>query len=152
MEITNLETKRIAGQIRRSFEGPAWHGPSLRELLEGVTEEQARRRPVAGAHTIWELTLHVAAWMRIGRERLTATESRGYTDEENFPPMSGSWTDALELLDRECRALIESVRSFPDSRLNDTVPAPEPQTYYILLHGIAQHNIYHAGQIAILKK
>jgi len=56
------ETKRIADQLQRAFEGEAWHGPSLRELLAEVSAEKAASRPLALAHNIWEIVLHVAAW------------------------------------------------------------------------------------------
>lgn len=146
------ETARIADQLRRMYEGPAWHGPALQEVLAGVTEQGAAARPVPNAHTIWELALHTTAWLRIARERLSATQTRDHTAEENWPDVSGSWTDALSALDRECRDLERVILSFPDERLNYPAPATEPQTFYVLLHGVIQHVAYHAGQIAILKK
>ena len=146
------ETARMADQLHRSFAGPAWHGPSLNEILADVTETQASRRPIEGAHTIRELVPHITAWVRIARERLTATSARAIAPEEDWPPVTGSWVDALAGLDRELRALEEAVRLFPDERLNRRVPAIEPQSFYGLLHGVVQHNLYHAGQIALLKK
>jgi uncharacterized damage-inducible protein DinB len=134
------------------YNGPAWHGPALKEVLAGVDEERAKARPIATAHTIWELTLHIATWMRIPRERLTATSARDATDEENWPAMTGSWNGALALLDREESALEQAILAFPENRLQERAPAAEPQSYYVLLHGVVQHIAYHAGQIAILKK
>ena len=62
------ELERIKDQFQRAFNGQAWHGPSLLSLLAGVTAEQAAAHPVPGAHSIWELTLHIAAWeSEIGR-------------------------------------------------------------------------------------
>lgn len=162
------EVEGIADQLRRMYEGPAWHGPALQQLLSDVTAERAAARPLPHAHTIWELVLHIAAWMRIARERITATAARDATDEENWPPIAsksrttgsetpcalgpGSWTDALSLLDTEYRNLEAAIRVFSRERLNDAAPAAEPQTFYILFHGVIQHIAYHAGQIAILKK
>jgi uncharacterized damage-inducible protein DinB len=146
------ETGRIADQLRRIYEGPAWHGPSLLEVLSGIDERIASRRNVSNAHTIWELVLHIGAWMRIARERLCAVTTRDYTEEENWPAVTGTWRDALAMLDRETRELEKAVREFPETRLNDPAPATEPQTFYILLHGVVQHAAYHAGQIALLKK
>lgn len=134
------------------YNGPAWHGPALKEVLAGVDEERAKAKSLGGAHTIWELTLHIATWIRIGRERLSATSACDPTDEENWPAMGGSWASALALLDREERALEQAILSFPKNRLNEPAPGTEPQTFYILLHGVIQHIAYHAGQIAILKK
>jgi uncharacterized damage-inducible protein DinB len=146
------ETARVADQLHRMYAGPAWHGPSLSEILAGIDEESAARRPIPNAHTIWELVLHITAWIRIGRERLSATQIRDHTDEENWPRMSGSWQDALAMLDREERELESAILSFPAERLDEPAPATDPQTFYILLHGVVQHIAYHAGQIAILKK
>ncbi len=143
---------RIVDQLSRVYRGPAWHGPSLQELLADVTEEIAARRLIEGAHTIQELVLHIAAWMRIARERLTATEVRDATPEENWPAM-GEWVEALaEELEGKQRALEEAVLAFPADRLNRLAPATERQTFYVLLEGVVQHNLYHAGQIALLKK
>ena len=130
------EAVRIADQLHRSYAGPAWHGPSLSELLAGVTETQASRRPIDGSHNIWELVLHIAAWLRIARDRLSAESVRIIAPEEDWPPVAGTWVDALAELDRDVQAL----------------EAAEPQSFYGLLHGVVQHNLYHAGQIALLKK
>ncbi len=146
------EPALIAEQLRRMYNGPAWHGPALKEVLAGVDEERAKAKPLASTHTIWELALHIATWIRIGGERLSATGACDPTDEENWPAMSGSWGSALALLDREERMLEQAILSFPEHRLNEPAPGTEPQTFYILLHGVIQHIAYHAGQIAILKK
>jgi uncharacterized damage-inducible protein DinB len=146
------ETVRIADQLKRVYRGPAWLGPALTEILSDVTQEQAARRPVSHAHTIWELVLHIAAWMRIGRERLTATTTRDHTEDENWPPVAGSWQNALSMLEREERQLEGAILSFAEERLNEPAPATEPQTFYELLHGVVQHAAYHGGQIVLLKK
>jgi uncharacterized damage-inducible protein DinB len=146
------ESARIAEQLRRMYYGPAWHGPALKEILAGVDEQRAQVRALAGTHTIWELVLHVAAWMRIGRERLSATSLRHPSEEENWPAMGDSWSEAFKILEREEHALERAIRAFPDNRLDEPAPGTDPQTFYTLLHGIVQHIAYHAGQIAILKK
>lgn len=96
--------------------------------------------------------MHTAAWLRIARERLSATQTRDHTAEENWPVVTGSWPDALATLEREQRNLEAAILSLPDERLGASAPASEPQTFYILLHGVIQHIAYHAGQIALLKK
>ncbi len=146
------EISRLADQLRRVCRGPAWLGPSLQELLAGIDQERAERRLIAGAHTIWELVLHIAAWMRIARERVSATERRDHTADENWPSMTPSWRDALDTLNREADQLEQAILTFAPERLNDIAPASEPQTFYILFHGVIQHIAYHAGQIALLKK
>ncbi|MBV9612991.1 MAG: DinB family protein [Acidobacteriaceae bacterium] len=151
-EAVNNESARIAGELHRVYHGHAWLGPALEEILSGIDARGAAQRPIPGAHTIWELVLHISAWMSIARERLSATEIREPSSEEDWPPITGSWQDALADLQREARDLEQAVRTFPDLRLDEAAPAREPQTFYILLHGAVQHTAYHAGQIALLKK
>lgn len=166
VQTAQSETARITNQLRRVYDGPAWHGPALMELLNGLTPEQAAARPLPNAHNIWELVLHIATWLRVARERLSATERTDRvvavvrdpmenldpSPEENWPPVTGSWPDALAALEHEQRDLERAILAFPDARLNDPAPATEPQTFYIMLHGAIQHVAYHAGQIALLRK
>jgi uncharacterized damage-inducible protein DinB len=151
LQVKAIETERIADQLRRMYEGPAWHGPALKELLEGITEPQAAARPVPNAHSIWELVLHLTAWMRIARERISVRRTGEYTAEENWPRV-GRWSSALEALDQEFDALEKAILSFPETRLSDAAPANEPHNFYVLFHGVVQHIAYHAGQIALLRK
>ena len=146
------ETTRIADQLRRSYEGIAWHGPSLKELLDGVDPETASRRPLAGAHSIWELVLHIAAWATVARRALTENVYVSLSGADDWPVPQGSWPDALARLDREQRSLIDEIKKLTDDRLNDILAAEKKYSIYFLLHGVVQHNLYHAGQIALLKK
>jgi uncharacterized damage-inducible protein DinB len=146
-----METKRLASQLRRSYEGPAWHGPSLRELLAGVTSVQAAAKPVSGAHSIWELVLHVTAWER---EALAAIEGKKYetlAGDKDWPPVGEVWQAALDDLDSASRSLGTAIRAMPEEKLNESVEGTE-YNFYFLLHGVTQHNLYHAGQIALLKR
>ena len=153
------ETTRIADQLRRAFQGDAWHGDSLLEILNGVTAAQASARPVKHAHTIWELVLHITAWDSAVRRRL-AGEAVDLSDDQNFPsvmdPSEGAWHRAVENAKRVHSELIEAVTAFPDARLSEKVRGksnePEWYDFYYMLHGVAQHELYHAGQIALLKK
>lgn len=146
------ETERIRDQLRRMYEGPAWHGPALKPLLEGIDPQQAAARPLPEAHSIWEIVLHITAWIRIARERLSAATTRDHTAEENWPAVTGAWPEALAALEQEYWNLEAAIGVFPNGRLDDPAPATEPQSFYILLQGVIQHIAYHAGQIAILKK
>jgi uncharacterized damage-inducible protein DinB len=148
------ETTRIADQLRRAFGGEAWHGDSLFEILDGVSAAQAAARPIKNAHSIWELVLHVAAWDDAVRRRLGG-EALALSDEQNFPLVTDSnesaWRQALEHARRAHDELVSAVSALPDSRLGDRVPG-EKHDIYQKLHGVAQHELYHAGQIALLKK
>lgn len=153
------ETARIADQLRRAFSGEAWHGDSLLEILDGIAAAQAAARPVKHAHSIWELVLHIAAWDNAVRRRL-AGESVQLPEEQNFPPVmdpsEGAWRRAVENAKRVHGELIDAVSAFPDERLSEKVPGknsePDWYNFYYMLHGVVQHELYHAGQIAILKK
>jgi uncharacterized damage-inducible protein DinB len=153
------ETARIADQLRRTFSGEAWHGDSLLEILDGITAAQAAARPIKHAHTIWELVLHITAWDNAVRRRL-AGEAVNLPEEQNFPsvmdPSEGAWRRAVEQAKRVHNELVDAVTAFPDGRLLEKVPGkknePDWYDFYYMLHGVAQHELYHAGQIALLKK
>ncbi len=152
MKQNATETEHMADQLRRVYEGPSWLGPSIKGLLSDVDEERARRRTLPGAHTIWELVLHITAWLRVARERLDATEICEPDSAEDWPPIGGDWGEAKTALESEIHATEQAILKFPDERLEEQAPAIEPQTFYQLLHGVIQHSAYHAGQIAVLKK
>jgi uncharacterized damage-inducible protein DinB len=151
------ETVRLADQIRRAFDGDAWHGDSVVEILDGVNAKMAEGHPIKNAHSIWELVLHVAAWdgAVLKRTRGTAVELR---DEENFPPVKdtseAAWANAIEHTKRTHSELVQAVAAFPDSRLQEQVPGKTESYYnfFYMFSGIVQHELYHAGQIALLKK
>jgi uncharacterized damage-inducible protein DinB len=149
------ETRRIKSQVRRAFEGEAWHGPSVKELLSTVTAEQAAARPIAGAHSIWELVLHIGAWENIARLRIKGEGRDTPTTEQDWPPVTDTseqaWKDALEELERGNQALRQEVSLLDDGQLDNIIPVHNYSVYF-LLHGVIQHSLYHAGQIALLKK
>jgi len=148
------EGARIADQLRRAFDGSAWHGPALLELLEDVDAATAAARPLANVHSIWELVLHIAAWDGAAQRRLGGVKLQ-LTGEQNFPrvpkPTEGAWRKAVAETKRTHDVLVRTVAALPDSRLRDRVPGKR-YDFCHMLHGVAQHELYHAGQIAILKK
>jgi uncharacterized damage-inducible protein DinB len=151
------EAARIADQLRRAFDGEAWHGDSLFEILNGVSAKQAAARPVATGHSIWELVLHIAAWDGAVLRRFGGGAVE-LSDAENFPRVTdeseAAWRKALAEVRRVHEELIDAVAKLPDSRLDEMVPGKEGAHYnfYYMLHGVVQHELYHAGQIALLKK
>jgi uncharacterized damage-inducible protein DinB len=151
------EAARIADQLRRAFDGEAWHGDSVFEILNGVTAAQAATHPIKNAHSVWELVLHIAAWdgavlRRMGGVAVTLS------DAENFPEVkdasNAAWRGALAQVRPVHEDLVKTVAALPDSRLDEVVPGKEGAhyTFYYMLHGVVQHELYHAGQIALLKK
>lgn len=148
------EAGRIADQLKRAYEGEAWHGPSLRELLADVTAEQAASKPVSGAHSAWEIVLHIAAWETAGRRRLEGDRAE-LSDAEDWPTVTdesgANWSAALAELERSNRVLREAVAGLDDAVLESPI-FEDMSSVYVTLHGVVQHTLYHAGQIAVLKK
>lgn len=148
------EASRIADQLRRAFDGSAWHGPALLELLADVDAAAAGSRPISNVHSIWELVLHTAVWDTAARRRLGG-EKWQPSGLQNFPrvprPTEAAWRRAVSQLRRTHDQLVKTVAVLPDSRLNERVPGKR-YNFYFMLHGVVQHELYHAGQIAILKK
>jgi uncharacterized damage-inducible protein DinB len=151
---SNFEPALIAEQLRRAFEGDAWHGPALLELLRDVDAATSAAKPLPNAHSIWELLLHIAAWDDAACRRLAGNECQP-EGLDNFPavpkPTEAAWRKAVTDAKRKHDVLVKTVAALPESRLRDRVPGKE-YDFYFMLHGVAQHELYHAGQIAILKK
>lgn len=150
------ETARVADQVRRTLEGPSWHGPSLLEVLEGVTAVQAAARPIAGWKSIWELVLHAIVWQDAVRAHLAGRwpviKIGGPKDWPAPPrPTGAAWKAAVAKLRRSNAALVKAAHAFPEARLEK--PLKEgASSAYIQLHGAAQHNLWHAGEMAALKR
>ena len=147
----------LANHVERTVTGPMWHGPALHELLQGVTHEQAAARPIAGAHTIWELVLHVTAWVDIARERLRNRALESPTPEGDWPPVppptEAAWSEAVAKLAASHEALAQDVLKWTPEALTSVVPVSGPRyTVATLLHGVIEHGTYHGGQIALLKR
>jgi uncharacterized damage-inducible protein DinB len=148
------ELERIADQVQRAYAGKAWHGPSVLEALQGVTHETAARHSIANAHSIWELAHHIAAWADIPRRRIEG-ERFEITQELNFPRVientAAGWRESLDRLAESQRRLLDVIRRLDERRLDEPIMQDGP-TIYRLLHGVAQHHAYHAGQIILLKR
>ena len=149
------EIERLVEQLERSFEGGAWHGPSVLEVLQDVTPEAAYAHPVAGAHSIWELVLHLGATYRLvlrrlegNREMLTPAEDWVSAPE----PTASNWSEAIRSLRQLNQQVRQAVLRFEPGKLDQPLIPDPPYTAYTQFIGITQHDLYHAGQIAILKK
>jgi uncharacterized damage-inducible protein DinB len=152
------EVERVGDLLRRVFEGETpWHGSSLKEILAGITATQAAQRPLPAGHSIWELVHHIAAWKNIVRRRIAGETVVGVSGDEDWPPVvdtgEAAWTKALEGLEREHQQLRQAVAGLSDDRLGEQLLGTRRNySLYETLHGIIQHDLYHAGQIAVLKK
>ena len=146
------EIARIVEQLRQGHEGEAWHGPSVREALDGVTAAGAARRPIGAAHCIGEIVEH----LRVTDDRVRA-HFTGETapEESDWPAVSetgeSAWRAAVRELAATQRALRDAVAKLPAARLHDRIPGQGHSYWYELL-GSLHHDLYHAGQISLLKK
>jgi uncharacterized damage-inducible protein DinB len=153
------ELERIERQLEQAHGGSPWHGPSRTRVLADVTLEEAVRRPSARGHSIWALALHMRAWTGEVARRLREGHPREPADGDwppVPPPTAQAWRDTLAGLEQAHRDVIAAVRSSSAQRLDERGGSDEAAgseaTYRVMLHGLAQHDAYHTGQIALLKR
>ncbi|HKO44513.1 MAG TPA: DinB family protein [Pyrinomonadaceae bacterium] len=148
------EIERIRDQLQRAFDGDAWHGPSVMQLLGNVTAQQAATRVFPEAHTIWELALHIGAWEGACLARLQGGRAE-LSDDEDWPAV----TDTSENAWQQCKSALvdgnaklkDAIARLDEQRLDEPI-LPGMPSVYRTVQGVVQHDLYHAGQIAILKK
>jgi uncharacterized damage-inducible protein DinB len=155
------EVDRVADQFERICGGDAWHGPSVRSALEGVDARTAVAHPVPGAHSICEIVLHMTAWVQEVARRLRVGVAQE-PEAGDWPSRSASseseWRTVLVALDAANAELLKAIRAMDDVQLSDVIgEARDPAlgsgvTRYVMLHGVVQHHVYHAGQISLLKR
>jgi uncharacterized damage-inducible protein DinB len=155
------EIARIVDELQREHEGDPWHGTPLRTLLAGITPEVASARPIRSVHSVWEIVLHMTAWKNEVRKRLGGAAAT-IPEEGDWPevpaPTAEAWQSAVSRLERAHADLIEAVKKLPDSQLHQPTNDPRNRetgsgvSHYVLLHGIVQHDVYHSGQIALVRK
>ena len=150
-------TDMLIAMLDEAFDRRSWHGTNLRGSIRGLTLERAAWRPASDRHNIWELVVHAAYWKYAVRRRLTG-EKRGSFPLEGsnwwVRPLERSeqeWKRDVALLTHEHRRLREAVVAFPSSRLERRAPG-SAFSYAALVRGAAAHDLYHAGQIQILKR
>ena len=127
-------------------------------LIKGVTAEQAAARPIPGAHTIWELTQHIRVWEGACLRRLNGDPAQ-LPDSEDWSDVNdrseAAWEKTKQNLVDTHQQLLQAIAALDDSRLDQPImshPEIPFSSTYVTLHGGVQHDLYHAGQIAILKK
>ncbi len=152
---TSEELARLERQLRSAFEGPAWHGPSVLEALRGVDAAGAAARPIPGAHTIWELVLHLGNTYGLVLRRLRG-DATPLAPEEDWPaaagPTDAGWQAAVAELRARNLAARAAVRGFDAARLAMPLVSEPPYSAYEQFIGLTQHDLYHAGQIVLLKR
>jgi uncharacterized damage-inducible protein DinB len=145
------EIDRITRLLQKTFDGQPWYGSSIMEILKTVSADIASD-PMGTAHSIGNLVEHMISWRTFATRRLLGDAEFEIDDQTNFPSFS-DWAQTMQRLEQSQQALLQAIKQFPNERLNELVPSNRFRyTFYTLLHGIIQHDIYHLGQIAILKK
>jgi uncharacterized damage-inducible protein DinB len=151
----STRAQELSVSIGRVVSGPIWHGPALMDLIGDVTAEQAAARPIAGAHTIWELVLHLTAWAEIVRMRITNPDTPEPTAEQDWPGIeettAEAWRAAVERLKDAHRELAVDVGQMDETRVRQRVSGRDYDAL-VMLHGVVEHDAYHGGQIALLKR
>lgn len=146
-------TDLLLKMLEQAYGQRTWHGANLKYSLRGLTLEQALWRPAAGRHNIWEYMLHCAYWKFVAMRRLEGVEAQFPQPFEDFPAVnSGStaeWKKDLAFLGKCHKELLATVSGLDEQRLEQ--PAGR-WTVQELVFGVANHDIYHAGQIQLLRR
>jgi uncharacterized damage-inducible protein DinB len=151
------QAARALALVQDVHGGEPWHGFPTRRILDGITAPQAAARPGGGAHSIWEIVLHMTAWTREAEARL-AGRAPGDPEDGDWPapggaPTAEAWQAARTALDRAQDSLAKTVGQVPDDLWAQRFDTPVTvKTRLETLEGLAVHHAYHAGQIAVLKR
>jgi hypothetical protein len=153
--------KALQDSLGASLSGDPWHGPSLDGLLADVTAEEAGARAVPGGHSILEIVLHIGAWLGEVASRLRGN-APAQPAAGDWPSLGGDvatrWAEARARVVAARAELVAALAAFPESRLGERVggerdaPLGTGFSFETMLMGLAQHNAYHGGQVAILKR
>jgi hypothetical protein len=151
------EMELLIGFLDECYEKKAWHGPNLRGSIRGLSAEEAQWRPAPARHSIAEHVIHAAYWKYAVRRRLRGDLRGSFPLKgSNWFPVMGTlspaeWKSHVALLESEHRMLRQAIAEFPVARLHD-VPPGGKFTHLKNITGIAAHDVYHAGQIQLLKR
>jgi uncharacterized damage-inducible protein DinB len=150
----NIEIQHIKTLFDKTYNGPAWHGPAVKEVINEVTFYEALKS-TDRSHNIVEIVFHMIAWRNFLINKLKGEQAYDVTEEENFQKFDSlseqEWADLKDRLENSQNELQNLLSNVDDSILNQKV-GNEKYTYYVLMHGVIQHDVYHLGQIVLLKK
>ena len=142
----------VLALLDEAYEKRTWHGPNLRQSLRGVTAKQAAWRPGRGRHNIWEVALHAAYWKYAVRRRIEGGKRGSFTLKgSNFfaRPEKGKFTQVAWSADK---ALLEHEHRRMHAAIERVLRTPRGRKILRMLYGVALHDIYHAGQIRLLRR
>lgn len=154
-------SEKLSNELMLSVFTDPWHGASIKDILHGITCEQAFIKPIKSAHNIIELTLHISAWMEETLSRLNGNEPGDPAVGDWSSPQSNTdkyWHSVIDKLFANANKLIEKVKNFPEEKFDELTGQERVKelgtgfSYEGLIIGLVQHNSYHSGQIALIKK
>ena len=143
------EVQKLGDILRHTFEKNAWHGLAVMEVLNAIDEHIIHNKFNA-THSIIELVAHMTAWRVFVTKRMSGENDFEVSEEMNFPAIE-SWQKAVDGLVASQKMLLSALEKFPDDRLGEVVPN-RPFKFFTMLHGIVHHDLYHLGQIVLIKK
>ena len=147
------EVKFLRDQIETTYKGDSWHGPNLVNTLKGIDYKQAMKRPIEHRHTIWELTDHTSFWMEEVWKSVKDHKGLEPDMDKNWPEMGATeeeWQQSVARLEAAVNMVLDALAEWREEHLYEMVPG-EKYTFKQMLHGAVHHNLYHAGQINLLR-
>lgn len=148
------EAKRFHNELKSIYYANAWHGPALKEVLDGITATKAIAKPIANGHSIWEVVLHIIGWNEVFLAAL-AGKNLNEPEQGDFPPINDAseeaWQKLLAELEQNYEKMLDLVLNLADEQLDQKVVGKD-YNLRLMLRGTINHNIYHTGQLALLKK
>lgn len=151
------EIQRIASMFKVVNHTTPWHGSSIKEIVDDITAQEAATKVISDGHSIWEIVEHLICWRNFVINNLSKNQSFQIqlNTEADWPKIAdtseSNWTNTIDRLNHSTGELMSTMLRFKNSLLDEFLPERE-YSYYALLHGIIQHDIYHSGQISLLKK
>jgi len=155
--IMKKQVERLNKMFRAAAHGETWHGQSILQIFENISATTAAAHPIDGSHCIWDYLLHIINWRAFAVKALL--EDKPYIIELNtdkdWTPISDfseeAWEKAIALYKKSTDDLSNAILNIDDDKLDEIVVGHD-YTFYTLLHGVIQHDIYHSGQIVLLRK
>jgi uncharacterized damage-inducible protein DinB len=158
MTVTRGEIGQLLFLIDTAYDHVSWHGTNLRGSIRGVTPAQAAWRPGPRRHNVWELVVHAAYWKYVAWRRLTGAARGSFAEDGSnwfVRPADTSlaaWKADVAMLGEAHRVLRAVVADVDPRDLDRPLAKSGRTTRRALITGIAAHDIYHAGQIQLLKR
>ena len=151
-------THRLADLFRNAHDGTTWHGKSVTETLQNISAQEAAAHPIPDSHSIWDYVLHIVNWRVYAIRNLR--EDTPYLVDLNtdldWTPITDfskeAWKEALEKFHQSAEELETAIRDMDENQLFEKIVTGSKNSCYMTLHGVIQHDIYHSGQIMLLKK